>query len=219
MDQDIDKSEELPEEVVEETTMDDENLDTEEISSENSEVDSEETESDELETLRSEIKQLQEENSELKNQYLRKQADFENYRKRMTREKSETVKYGNKSLLEDMVEIIDNFERAIKSSQESKEFETFYEGIAMIEQQMTSMLSSKYGLTKMVATGELYDPNLHEAMFMEESDEVTEPTVLEDFQTGYMLYERVLKPAKVKVGKPAVSASETESESAEEAQE
>ena len=143
----------------------------------------------------------------MKDQYLRKHADFENYRKRMAREKSDSVKYGNQELLKDLIEVIDNFDRAIKSAADSQDFDSFREGISMIEQQFTGMLQSKWGLEKMECEGAEYDPNSHEALMMEESEELEVPTVLEDFQAGYKLYERVLRPAKVKVGKPAPAAA------------
>ena len=164
---------------------------------------------------------LKQENSELKDQYLRKHADFENYRKRMAREKADSVKYGNQELLKDLIEVIDNFDRAIKSAQDSQDFNAFRDGISMIEQQFTGMLESKWGLKKMACAGVEYDPNSHEALMMEESGEVEVPTVLEDFQAGYTLHDRVLRPAKVKVGKPSAQApapaAETEEKKEEEA--
>jgi len=154
------------------------------------------------------IEALKQENSELKDQYLRKHADFENYRKRMAREKADSVKYGNQELLKDLIEVIDNFDRAIKSSEDSQDFNSFKEGISMIEQQFTSMLENKWSLRKMESKGSEYDPNSHEALMMEESSDIEVPTVLEDFQAGYTLYDRVLRPAKVKVGKPAAPAAQ-----------
>jgi molecular chaperone GrpE len=159
----------------------------------------------ELDAIKEEMEALKAENNELKDQYLRKHADFENYRKRMTREKADSVKYGNQELLKDLIEVIDNFDRAIKSAADSQDFNAFREGISMIEQQFTGMLQSKWGLEKMDCQGAEYDPNSHEALMMEDNEEIEVPTVLEDFQAGYRLHERVLRPAKVKVGKPAVN--------------
>ncbi len=157
----------------------------------------------ELDQMKMELEALKQENSNLKDQYLRKQADFENYRKRMLREKEDTIKYGNSSLLSDLIDIVDNFERAIQSGGESADLQTFHDGIVMIEQQFSSMLSSKYSLEKLQAEGQPYDPNQHEALMMEESDQIEEPTVLQVFQSGYKLHDRILRPAKVKVGQPA----------------
>jgi len=170
------------------------------------EDDAQETETEELselDQLKMELEELKQENSNLKDQYLRKQADFENYRKRMLREKEETIKYGNSNLLTDLVDVVDNFERAIQSGADSGDLKTFHDGIAMIEQQFSSMLASKYSLEKLQAENQPYDPNQHEALMMEESSDIEEPTVLQVFQTGYKLHDRILRPAKVKVGKPA----------------
>ena len=164
-------------------------------------------ETDAQDEVQENLDALKQENSELKDQYLRKHADFENYRKRMAREKADSVKYGNQELLKDLIEVIDNFDRAIKSAQDSQDFNSFRDGISMIEQQFTGMLESKWGLKKMACSGVEYDPNSHEALMMEESAEVEVPTVLEDFQAGYTLHDRVLRPAKVKVGKPSVQAA------------
>lgn len=154
------------------------------------------------------IKDLEEENSELKTQYLRKQADFENYRKRMTREKQEAIKFANTNLLTDIIDVIDNFERAIKSSEDSKDFNSFHEGIVMIEKQFVSMLEQKYGLKRLESIGKVFDPSCHEAIAMEESEEHEDSVVLEDFQKGYTLNDRVIRTAKVKVTKPVAKASE-----------
>ena len=182
----------------------------------NEEAAREEEPADEEDALEEEVNTLKEENGHLRDQLLRKTADFENYRKRMLREKQDTVKFGNQEILKDLVDVIDNFERALNSSGESKDFDSFYDGISMIEQQFSNMLASKYNLTKMTDSGEEYDPNCHEALMMEETDEVKVPTVMEIFQTGYMLHDRVLRPAKVKVGKPAASAAADDKNDAEE---
>jgi molecular chaperone GrpE len=155
------------------------------------------------EDLNTQIDALKAENSELKNQYLRKQADFENFRKRMQREKQESIRYANSNLLQDLVTIIDDFERAIRSSEESRDFESFHSGIKMIEHQFVNMLERKYGLTRMESEGKEFDPQQHEAINMEESPEVDVQTVVEDYQKGYLLNDRVLRHAKVKVAIPA----------------
>jgi molecular chaperone GrpE len=158
---------------------------------------------EQIEELKAQVEALQAENSELKNQYLRKQADFENFRKRMQREKQESVKYANSNLLQDLITIIDDFERAIRSSEESRDFESFHSGIKMIEHQFVNMLERKYGLTRMESEGQEFDPQMHEAINMEESADVEVQTVTEDYQKGYLLNDRVLRHAKVKVAVPA----------------
>ena len=158
---------------------------------------------EQIEEMKAQVEALQAENSELKNQYLRKQADFENFRKRMQREKQESIKYANSNLLQDLITIIDDFERAIRSSEESRDFDSFHSGIKMIEHQFVNMLERKYGLTRMESEGEEFDPQMHEAINMEESPDVEVQTVTEDYQKGYLLNDRVLRHAKVKVAVPA----------------
>lgn len=162
-------------------------------------------EAERIDELEEQVRQLQGENSELKDQYLRKQADFDNFRKRMQREKQDALKYANTNLLQDLITIIDDFERAIRSSEESKDFESFHSGIKMIEHQFISMLERKYGLKRMESEGQEFDPQMHEAINMEESPEVDTQMVVEDYQKGYLLNDRVLRHARVKVAVPAPS--------------
>lgn len=164
-----------------------------------------------VESLKNELELLKSENSDLKDKFLRKQADFENYRKRMVREKQDAIRFSNTNLLGDLIEIIDDFERAIQSSEGSNDFQSFHDGIVMIEKQFTSMLEKKYGLKKIEAEGEEFDPSKHEALMMENSDEHEEPVVLQVLQTGYQLHERVVRPSKVKVANPVSSSEKAES--------
>jgi molecular chaperone GrpE len=179
--------------------------------------------SEQVEELQRRIKELELENSDLKAQYLRKQADFENFRKRMQREKQESIKYANTDLLQDLVAIIDDFERAIKSSEESRDFDSFHSGIQLIERQLVNMLENKYGLTRIESEGEEFDPQKHEAIAMVESPEHDVQTVIEDYQKGYMINDRVLRHAKVRVAVPAKQADGvaggTEAASAEQSEE
>jgi len=154
---------------------------------------------DELSQLKKRVAELEEENSSLKDQYLRKSADFENFRKRMHREKEESITFANKQLLLDIVPIIDDFERAIKSADDSHDFDAFHDGIVLIERQFTSMLERKWGLKRFESVGEEFDPSKHEAVTTEEVPDQDSSVVLEDYQKGYMLHEKVLRSAKVKV--------------------
>ena len=156
------------------------------------------------------VEEFQQELSDLKDQYLRKQADFENFRKRMFREKEEAIKFANSNLILDLIPIIDDFERAIRSGEDSQNFSSFHQGIELIEKQFIGMLDRKWGLKRFDSGGEDFDPERHEALLMEESDEVVKPKVVEDFQKGYMLHDRVLRHAKVKVHMPKAGAAENE---------
>ncbi|MDR1215860.1 MAG: nucleotide exchange factor GrpE [Treponema sp.] len=148
------------------------------------------------------IAQLEAENSALKDQYLRKAADFENFRKRMNREKQDAIDFANQSLLLDIVQVIDDFKRAIKSAETSQDFQSFFDGVKMIENRLSSELENKWGLKHFDSAGELFDPNRHEALMVEKSADVTEATVVEDLVRGYTLKDRVIRAAKVKVAMP-----------------
>ena len=157
------------------------------------------------ERLETRIAELEAENAGLADSLLRKTADFENYRKRMLREKEEFVAYANRELLLDIVSIVDDFERAIRSADESHDFAAFHDGIVMIEKQFTNMLERKWKLARFDSVGEEFDPQRHEAMMTEDRSDHEQSMVLEDFQKGYMLHEKVLRPAKVKVSMPDAS--------------
>lgn len=147
------------------------------------------------------IAALEAEVSSLKDQYLRKLADYENFRKRMFREKEDAVKYANSQILSDLVTVLDDFDRAVKSTESSKDFQSLHDGVEMIRKGLLGTLASKYGLEAMEAAGKPFDPNMHEAV-MSEQGECAEPLVVEEFIKGYRLRDRVLRSAKVKVRMP-----------------
>lgn len=149
------------------------------------------------------LEELERELADLREQLLRKSADFENYRRRMQRDKEEFASYANRELLLDLLPVIDDFERAIRSGEESRDFDAFHDGIVMIEKQFVSMLDRKWKLQRFDSVGEEFDPQRHEAMMTEEVPGHDRSMVLEDFQKGYVLRDRVLRPAKVKVSMPA----------------
>jgi molecular chaperone GrpE len=128
--------------------------------------------------------------------------ELENFRKRLQREKEESIKYANAMLLLDLTNIIDDFERAIQSAKNSDDFTSFHSGVELIEKRLTQMLEKKWGLKRFDSQGDAFDPDKHEAIMAEESENVDSPTVVEDFQRGYLLNERILRPAKVKVAQP-----------------
>jgi molecular chaperone GrpE len=161
---------------------------------------------DKLGKLEKALDESKAEVSDLKDKYLRKQADFDNFRKRMLREKEDSIKFANTTLLMDLINVIDDFERALQSSQDSSDAASFHSGIEMIEKQMINMLETNWGLKRFDSAGEAFDPEKHEALLMEESDEYDVQTVIEDFMKGYVLHDRVIRHAKVKVSKPVPAA-------------
>ena len=153
--------------------------------------------------LGAKIASLEAEISNLKDQYLRKAADFENFRKRMQKDKQDAIDFANQSLLLDLIPVLDDFERALKASEAAKDYASLAEGIAMTEKRLVSQLESKWGLVRFESVGQPFDPNRHEAVMMDKSADVAEPVVAEDFLRGYLLKERVIRSAKVKVIMPA----------------
>ncbi|HAP44605.1 MAG: nucleotide exchange factor GrpE [Spirochaetes bacterium GWD1_61_31] len=152
------------------------------------------------------IKVLEEEVSSLKDQYLRKLADYENFRKRIFREKDDAVQFANAQLLIDLVVVMDDFDRAVLSSETSRDFQSLHDGVDMIRKGLLGMLQSRYGLQRFDSLNTPFDPNLHEAMLSEPGD-CAEPLVVEEYCKGYKLKERVLRGAKVKVRMPAPEAA------------
>lgn len=137
------------------------------------------------------------EEEELSIRYLRLQADFQNYRKRMEREREATVKYAGERLVIQLLDILDNFERALESE---KEHDSFYDGMDMIYQQFKAVLE-KNGLEEVEADGTEFDHNLHNAVLTEESDEIESGHIISALQKGYKLNGKLIRPAMVKVAK------------------
>ena len=129
---------------------------------------------------------------------LRSQADFENYKKRAAREKEEAIKYANKSLLQRLVAILDNFELGLAAAREQGEQSPIYAGMVLVQKQLNDLLSEN-GLQPVEAEGTPFDPNLHEAIAHEPSDQVPEGTVLRQARRGYRFKDRLLRPANVVV--------------------
>jgi len=130
----------------------------------------------------------------------------------MNREKQESARFSNQQLLLDLVSVIDDFERAIKSADDSRDYDTFHDGVVIIERQLTGMLQRKWGLSRFESAGAEFDPQRHEAVTAEETSDTGEPVVLEEYQKGYTLHDRVIRPAKVKVSAPAKTTAEKEGE-------
>jgi Molecular chaperone GrpE (heat shock protein) len=158
--------------------------------------------------LETELTQLREELSSVNDKYLRKLADDVNFRKRMAREKEEGQRYAVSALLGDLIPILDDFDRAIGSAELQKDYGVLHDGVQIIRRQFGSVLESKYGLKKFNALGQVFDPNLHEAvaMIQDESCEGTEAMVAEEYLPGYGLHDRILRTAKVRVRMPSSAA-------------
>ena len=132
--------------------------------------------------------------------FLRERADLENYRKRVSREKEELLNYGNKSLLEEILPIIDNLERALAHASEDG-LGAVVEGIRMTHAMLLTTLK-KFNVTPIESVGAPFDSSFHQAMAQVPTDQHEPNTVVEEYQRGYMLKERLLRPSMVTVATP-----------------
>ena len=129
---------------------------------------------------------------------LRSQADFENYKKRSAREKEEAIKYANSSLLEKLIAIVDNFELGLEAARAEGEKSPVFSGMSMVLKQLMDFLTES-GLQPIDAMGQKFDPNLHEAIAHEPSDEFPEGVVVRQTRRGYRMKDRLLRPSSVVV--------------------
>ena len=154
------------------------------------------------EILRNKVEELEKANAELKDQMLRRQAELENYRKRLIRDKEEAVQFANESLIRDILGFLDNMDRALAAAKNGGDTNALIEGFEMTQNQLLSTLDRNWGLKGIEAVGQEFDPSLHEACMMTVDGSLDKETVLEEFQKGYTLHDRVIRPSKVKIGKP-----------------
>ena len=171
---------------------------TEEVNTDAESGDSPEAEA--LANLKAEHERYKAEAEKQHDQMLRTIAEFDNSRKRAEREKEESLKYALESFVKELIPTIDSIERAIQSTTESQDFVALAEGVEMIYKGILSTLE-KRGVTPIEAVNEPFDPMQHEAIMHVESEEVPENNVIEEWQKGYMLHNRVIRPSMVSVSK------------------
>jgi len=132
---------------------------------------------------------------------LRNQADLENTRKRLDREKQEFIKFANEGLVLDLLNVLDDLERTVNLAESTKQnLAAFLKGVEMILAHLYEMLK-EHGVSPIEAEGKIFDPNYHEALMQVENKDLPEHTIIEVLQKGYLIHERVLRTAKVKVSK------------------
>ena len=154
------------------------------------------------EILSQKVEELEKANAELKDQMLRRQAELENYRKRLIRDKEEAIQFSNENLIKDLLGFLDNMDRALAAAKNGGDLEGLIKGFEMTRDQLLSTLDKNWGLKAIESVGNEFDPSLHEACMMAVDESLDKETVLEEFQKGYTLHDRVIRPAKVKIGKP-----------------
>ncbi|MFA5059129.1 MAG: nucleotide exchange factor GrpE [Candidatus Omnitrophota bacterium] len=134
-----------------------------------------------------------------KDKYIRLLAEFDNLRKRTEREKIEFVKYANEGLLSGFLNILDDLERSVEAAKiKHQDYEAFLKGIEIVMAHVYDLLK-RNGVKPIDAKGKMFDPNFHEPLMQEETDQSKEGTIIEEFQKGYLLEGRVLRTSKVKV--------------------
>jgi molecular chaperone GrpE len=204
IDEEINKNEESQD------VTDSKEYNEDEISSENKDenIESEEEDTQEIEeeTFREEIKTLKEEK-------IRVLAEMENLRKRFEREKIDSIKYGSVNFARDILSPGDNLERALSAINEGEEYpqsiKNLIEGLLMVKKELSTALE-KNGITKIDSLDKKFDPNLHQAMMEIENNDLDEGIVVQEIQSGYMMHDRLLRPAMVGVSKKPQKEAEVE---------
>lgn len=162
---------------------------------------------DDAGSVKDQLKALTEKNTELekkleeaKNRSLRLQADFENSRRRMRMESAASEKYRAQTLILDILPAIDNFERALKTEADNEQAKALKQGMEMVYRGLLEALT-KEGLQTIEAVGKEFDPHLHQAVMQGEDENAASNVIIEEFQKGYMLKDRIIRPSMVKVNK------------------
>jgi molecular chaperone GrpE len=150
------------------------------------------------ETMMQQLQEKEKEAAENYDKYVRAVAELENYKKRAVRDRADSLKYGQESLIKDILPLVDNLDRAMEHACNSNDFEAFKAGLQLIQNQLNGCLA-KQGVEPIEAIGRDFDPNVHEAVLQVESPEHGHNQVVEEFEKGYLLNGRLLRPSKVSV--------------------
>jgi molecular chaperone GrpE len=151
------------------------------------------------------LEKLREENRQLTDQVLRKQAEMSNLKKRLAREKEDFLQFSAKQTVEALLPILDGFELALANEGGT---EGYRQGVELIYQQLAGTLQ-RMGLEAVPARGRIFDPNVHEAVAVVESDQHADQEIIDELQKGYFFKGRLLRPARVRVAKHSASSEET----------
>jgi molecular chaperone GrpE len=151
-----------------------------------------------VETLRLKLQEKEKEVAENYDRYVRAVAELDNYKKRVARDRADSLKYGQENLLRDILPLMDSLDRALEHACNSNDFEAFKEGLRLLQNQFGACLV-KQGVEQIEAAGRDFDPNVHEAVLQVESPEHGHNSVVQEFEKGYLLNGRLLRPSKVSV--------------------
>ena len=157
-------------------------------------------ETDKAEDLIVKLEEAEKKAADNYDKYVRTVAELDNYRKRAAREKADAIQYGNENLLRDILPLVDGMDRALEHACNSEDFEAFRKGLKLLQGQLLGCLQ-KHGVEMIDTAGKGFDPHVHEAMMQVESAEHEDSQVVGEFERGYLLNGRLLRPAKVSVCK------------------
>lgn len=160
----------------------------------------EKKEKTQIDLLKERLAKSEEQNKELEDRLLRLAAEFDNYKKRMAKEFGYLIKNANENLILQLLDTLDNFQRALNSAKTSNDYENFHKGVELIYNHLKEILT-KEGLKEIEALSKPFDPNFHEAVTQAESDKYDEGVVMDEISKGYMLNDRLLRASKVVVSK------------------
>jgi molecular chaperone GrpE len=156
-----------------------------------------------VEDLRASLEAKEKEAAENYDRYLRAMAEMDNFRKRAARDKEDAIKYGNEKLIKDILPILDSLDRALHQASEMtarNNFEAFQQGLELIHSQILGCLE-RHGVVKVAAKGEEFDPDRHQALMQVETPKMESNRVVDEYESGYTLHGRLLRPSKVSVSK------------------
>ena len=162
----------------------------------------------EIGELKKKLEEKEKEIKEVHDRLLRLAADFENYKKRAARDKEDWTKFANEDLIKAILPFVDNLERAVNHAQKVADTGVLIEGVRLTIQQILQTLN-KFGLSSFQSVGKPFDPTVHEAMLVVETNKHEPNQVVEEFQKGYLLNDRLLRPATVSVSKPPETEAQT----------
>ena len=197
---DSNQNEAEPEEILEPELLEKEEKEEDEVKEEVKELTP-------LEKLQEEVRLKDEELLKQKDTFLREKAELENFKKRLTKEKEDFIQFANERLLKELVQIEDNLERAMETPNAT--LESLKEGVDMIQKQFATFLKNQK-VEPIVALKKPFDPNLHEVLTQQESDEHEEGTVIQEYSKGYTLNGRILRSAKVVISKKPAKEEDAE---------
>jgi molecular chaperone GrpE len=151
-----------------------------------------------LDALRARAEQAERDRDELRDLARQTRADFENYQKRVQRDLAQERRYAHSPLAAELLPALDNLDRATAAAKQAGETGPLVQGVGMVQSQILDALR-RHGVTRIEAQGRPFDPNLHQAVMQQPSDSVPPGTVLQVLEPGYLIHERVLRPARVVV--------------------